>query len=157
MTRIVAMGMGVALSLALLAVAPARADDTYNACFKALTNKVRPSSLLVNATPICRSTETLHTWNQTGPQGPQGPAGFVASCHPEEQTGTCNANTFAVLNVSCASGHATGASAIWHTPFDAADNGPFYILPRTDSTWTIVPYNHTGTAQDFRFFLQCCG
>jgi hypothetical protein len=63
-----------------------------------------------------------------------------------------------VLTSTCSGGKtATGASAIWHTPFDAADNGPFYILPRSDAMWTVVPYNHTGTAQDFRFFLQCCG
>ena len=125
----------------------ARAADIYNACFKTSTSKVRSSSLLLNQTPVCRDSETLHTWSEG-----------TFSCSPEEFSGTANANTFAVLNSSCSGGrHATGASAIWHTPFDAADNGPFYILPRSDSMWTIVPYNHTGTAQDFRFFLQCCG
>lgn len=136
--------------------ASAHAADTFSACFKNSTSKVRSSSVLVNSTPVCKSTETLRTWNEEGPQGPQGIPGF-SSCGPEEQTGTANANTFAVLNFSCSAGKkAVGASAIWHTPFDAADNGPFYILPRTASTWTFVPYNHTGTAQDFRAFLQCC-
>jgi len=147
-------------ALALGLVTTARADDVYQACFKTSTNnKVRASTLLLNATPICKATETLHSWNATGPQGPQGPQGSpgFTTCGPEEVTGTCNANTFAVLNLTCSGvGHAMGASAIWHTPFDAADNGPFYILPRTDNTWTVVPYNHTGVQQQFRFFLQCC-
>lgn len=134
----------------------AHAQDAYQACFNNVKQKVRASSLLVNATPICKVTETLHSWNETGPQGPQGSPGFT-TCGPEEVTGTCNANTFAVLNLTCSgTGHAMGASAIWHSPFDAADNGPFYILPRTDNTWTVVPYNHTGISQTFRFFLQCC-
>ena len=138
-----------AVILALGAVSSARAQDVYNACFKVNTSKIRPSSVLVNATPICKSTETPHTWNE-GSSG-------IGNCGPEEATATCQPNTFAVMNLSCSgSGHAVGASAIWHTPFDAADNGPFYILPRNDNTWTVVPYNHTGVAQDFRFFLQCC-
>lgn len=151
--------IAAATVLALGLGSPARAADVYNACFKTTTSKVRASTLLLNNTPVCKVTETLHTWNQDGPQGPQGPQGIpgFASCGPEEVTGTCNPNTFAVLNFSCSAGKkAVGASAIWHTPFDAADNGPFYILPRTASTWTVVPYNHTGTVQDFRFFLQCC-
>ena len=79
------------------------------------------------------------------------------SCSPEEATGTCNANTFAVLDLTCSGGRkATGASAIWHTPFDAADNGPFYILPRSNDTWTVVAYNHGAGQQQFRFFIQCC-
>ena len=124
----------------------ANAQDVYNGCSKNTTSKLRGSSVLVNATPACKDTETPRTWKE----------GF-SSCGPEEVTGTCNANTFAVLNLACSPGKkAVGASAIWHTPFDAADNGPFYILPRTADTWTVVPYNHTGTAEDFRFFLQCC-
>jgi hypothetical protein len=134
----------------------ARAADTFSACFKNSTSKVRSSSVLVNSTPICKATESLRTWGEEGPQGPQGIPGF-SSCAPEEFAGTCNPGTFAVLNSSCSGGKkAVGASAIWHTPFDAADNGPFYILPRSGVMWTVVPYNHTATAQDFRFFLQCC-
>ena len=98
--------------------------------------------MLVNQTPICKSTETLHAWNEQGPQGNPG----IVTCGPEEATGTAQTNTFDT-------GHAVGASAIWHTPFDAADTGPFYILPRNDNTWTVVPYNHTGMAQQYRFFI----
>jgi len=147
----------VPAALAALAIGgSARADDVYNACFKINGSKVRSSSVLVNATPICKATETPHSWNQEGPQGQQGIPGF-SSCAPEETAGSCMANTFAVLNATCSAGKkAVGASAIWHTPFDAADNGPFYILPRTGDTWTVVPWNHTGVQQDFRFFLQCC-
>ena len=149
----------VILPATLLALgfgSPAGAADTYNACVKTTTSRVRSRSVLLNSTPVCRSTETLHSWNQEGPQGPQGLPGF-ASCAPEEFAGTANAFTFLVLNSSCSAGRtAVSAGAIWRTPFDAADNGPFYILPRTQFLWTVIAYNHTGTAQDFRFFLQCC-
>jgi hypothetical protein len=161
MNRLGRIGTAAALATAgaLMLGTPARAADVYNACFNTLKQKVRASTLLVNATPICKATEALHTWNEDGPQGPQGPQGVpgVENCGPEEITGTCNANQFAVLNLTCSgTKHAVGASAIWHSPFDAADNGPFYILPRTDNTWTFVPYNHTGISQQFRAFLQCC-
>src|SRR6185503_11590689 len=142
--------------LALGLSGSAQAADFFSACFRNTTSKVRTSTVVVNSTPVCKATETLRVWNEEGPQGPQGIPGF-ANCGPEEATGTANGNTFAGLNLSCSSGKkAVGASAIWHTPFDAADNGPFYILPRNGSTWTVVPYNHTNVAQDFRFFLQCC-
>jgi hypothetical protein len=132
--------------LALGFASSAGAADVYNACFKTTTSRVRSRTIQLNSTPICRTSETMHTWNEG-----------TFSCAPEEFSGTAAASTFAVLNSSCSAGkHATGASAIWHTPFDAADNGPFYILPRSDGMWTVVPYNHTGTPQDFRFFLQCC-
>ena len=140
-------------ALALGLATSASAQDVYNGCSKNTTNKMRPSSVLVNATPLCKDTETPRTWNQEGPQGTPG----FSSCSVEEVSGSCNANTFAVLNAFCSGdAKATGASAIWHTPFDAADNGPFYILPRNQNEWTIVPYNHTGVQQDFRAFLQCC-
>ena len=136
------------LSGAMLALgvgSSALAGDVFNACSKDTTGKLRGSSVLANATPVCKSTETPRTWGQG-----------ISVCGPQEATATAAANTFAVLNLTCTTGHATGASAIWHTPFDAADNGPFYILPRSDTTWTVVPYNHTGVSQDFRFFVQCC-
>ena len=156
MKRMKGWGVLAAMVLAWTLGGTARAADVYNACFKSTNNRVRNSSILLNATPICKSTETLHTWNEEGPQGQPGAPGF-SSCAPEEITGSCLANTFAVLNFTCSNGaKAVGASAIWHTPFDAADNGPFYILPRDQDTWTVVPYNHTGVQQDFRFFLQCC-
>jgi hypothetical protein len=65
----------VALVALLAGIAgPAFADDVFYGCSKNLTSKVRSSSVLVNATPLCRSTETLRTWNDTGPQGPTGPS-----------------------------------------------------------------------------------
>ncbi len=160
MNRSMTLMVGIVVSAVLLAlgsVSIARAQDVYGACSrnKNGVEKMRAGSLVVNQSPLCKVTETARTWNQEGPQGQQGIPGF-SSCTPEEFTGTTNANTFAVLNATCSSGKAVGASAIWHTPFDAADNGPFYFFMRTGTTWTIIPYNHTGTSQDFRFQLQCC-
>jgi hypothetical protein len=97
-------------------------------------------------TPVCKTGEVLRSWTEGG----------LTACVVEEFNGTCNANTFAVLNATCSSGFATGASAIWQDPFNAADNGPFYFFARDQDTWTIIPYNHTGTVADFRFFLTCC-
>jgi hypothetical protein len=132
------------------------AQDTFNACFKINKSKVRPGSVLVNQTPERKSTETLRTWNEEGPPGPQGPSG-TANCAVEEFPGSNAANTFSVLNVTCSGGkRATGAGAIWHTPFDAADNGPFYFFPRSGVQWTVIPYNHTASTADYRVFLQCC-
>ena len=127
------------------------AGDVFNACSKDSSSKL--SHAFVNTTPVCKPGQTLRSWNEQGPPGSPG----IVTCGPQEATATAAANTFAVMSLSCTSGHATGASAIWHTPFDAADNGPFYILPRSDNQWTVVAWNHTGTSQDFRFFLQCCG
>lgn len=150
-----AVMVSVAALAALSLAAQANAQTFYGACAKVKNGveRVRQSSIVVDQSPTCKTNEFAVSWNQQGPQGPQG---VVGSCHVEEFPGTAAANTFAVLNSSCASGLATGASAIWHTPFDAADNGPFYILPRNATTWTVVPWNHTGGSQDFRFFLQCC-
>ena len=137
-----------AFVLALGLGTPARADDVFNACSKNTTSKLRPSSVVVNGSAACKATETPRTWNQNAPSS--------FSCHIEEYDGTALANTFAVLNSTCSSGKLTGTGAIWHTPFDAADNGPFYVFPRTDVMSTLIPYNHTGVAQDFRFVLTCC-
>lgn len=158
MNRLMSFASLVAAIVLLGAVGSARAQDTYNACFRISTSKIRSSSVLVNQTPVCKSSESLRTWGEEGPQGAQGPQGIpgFSSCSVEEFPGTAQANTFAVLNATCSSGKATGASAIWHTPFDAADNGPFYLFARTGTTWTIIPWNHTGSAQDFRMQLQCC-
>jgi hypothetical protein len=147
--------LAAAGSLVVGLASSASAADVYFGCAKLTNNRMRPSSILVNATPACHNGEVLRTWNQEGPQGPQGPGGFN-SCSVEEIPGTAQANTFAVTNASCSSGFATGAGALWHTPFDAADNGPFYFFPRNGSLWTVVPYNHTGSVQDYRVFLQCC-
>ena len=136
----------------------ASAQDFYGACSKNKngTEKMRAGSLVVNQSPACKSTETPRTWNEEGPQGQQGIPGF-SNCAVEEFPGTNQANTFSVLNVTCSgTKKAVGAGAIWHTPFDAADNGPFYFFPRSGNTWTIIPWNHTASVQDYRVFLQCC-
>jgi hypothetical protein len=154
-------GLFLALAaLGALALSTTSADAaTFSGCFKnspGKPSKVRPSSVLVDQTPACKSTETLQSWNEEGPEGPQGPSG-TANCSPEEFAGTNQPNTFSVLNASCSSGKAAvSAAAIWHTPFDAADNGPFYFFPRSGSLWTVIPYNHTAQVQEYRFFLQCC-
>ena len=106
------------------------------------TNKVRP----VNAIPVCKSSETLRSWNEAGAEGPQGPPG-VTSCHPEEFPGTAPAGTFGVTNMFCATGHATGSGFLWTTPFDGANNGTAYFFPRGDNFWTCVPYNATGSSR----------
>lgn len=145
----------VALWLGVASVASAQ--DVYGACSKNKhgTEKLRAGSIVVNQSPICKATETPRTWNEAGPQGPQGIPGF-SSCSPEEFAGTAPANTFGVLNATCSSGMATGSGAIWSTPFDGADNGPFYFFPRNQNTVTIVAYNHTASSSGFRFFVQCC-
>ena len=66
--------LGVLVVLAGIAV-PARASDVFSACSKNTTNRVRGSSIFVNATPACRATETLRSWNEVGPAGPSGPPG----------------------------------------------------------------------------------
>lgn len=147
----------VLLSAAIvtIVVAPAHADDVYFGCFKNTTNKVRPSSILVNQTPACKTTETMRSWNQEGPQGPQGPPG-ITNCHPEEFPGVAPAGTFGVTNMFCATGHATGSGFLWTTPFDGANNGTAYFFPRGDNFWTCVPYNATGASSNYKCYLQCC-
>jgi hypothetical protein len=54
---------------------PAGAADVFQACSKDATSRIRPGSIFVNATPACRSTETLRSWNEVGPPGPSGPPG----------------------------------------------------------------------------------
>ena len=145
------------LSAAIVTMGAASAHaDTYFGCFKNTTNKVRPSSILVNQTPACKATETLRSWNEQGVQGPQGPAGVVGSCHPEEFPGVAPAGSFGVTNMFCATGHATGAGCIWATPFDGANNGKMYVFPRGDNFWTAVPYNDMGFSADYKCYLQCC-
>jgi hypothetical protein len=151
--RIAALALATAFALG---ASTAQAADTYYGCFKITTNKVRPSSVLVNAVPACKSNETLRSWNETGPQGPQGPAGVVGSCHPEEFPGTAPAGSFGVTNMFCATGHATGSGFLWTTPFDGANNGKAYFFPRGDNFWTCVPYNDTGSPSNYKCFLQCC-
>lgn len=145
----------VALAAGLMAfgVATVAHADTFSACFKNTTQKVRPSSILLNATPVCKTTETLRSWNEQGPQGPSG----AQNCAVEEFPGTNQANTFSVTNATCSNGGtAMSGSAIWHTPFDAADNGPFYVYPRGGSVVTVIPWNHTASVQDYRVFVVCC-
>jgi hypothetical protein len=53
----------------------ANADDVFNGCTKNSTGRLRPSSVLVNATPACKSNETPRTWNQSGQPGSPGAPG----------------------------------------------------------------------------------
>ncbi len=140
-----------ALAVAMLTVGAtaARADDTYFGCSKNSNSKVRPSSILVNQTPACKPTETLRSWSQAGPPG-------ITSCHPEEFPGTIPANTYGVINMFCASGHAVGAGGIWSSPFDGANNGKIYVFPRGDDFWTCLPYNDTPSASNIKCYMQCC-
>jgi hypothetical protein len=146
------LGLSAMVNLTL-GSGPARADDFFAACSNNVSQKMH--KLQVNSVPACKPTETLRMWNQTGPQGPQGDPGFT-NCSTETFPGTCQANTFAVLNVSCSTGFATGASAIWTTPFGAANNGKFYLYARNGNLWTVIPYNDTGSVQNFEVQLQCC-
>jgi hypothetical protein len=65
-------------------------------------------------------------------------------------------NTFGVINMFCASGHATGSGCIWSTPFDGANNGKIYAFPRGDNFWTAVPYNDMAFQSDIKCYMQCC-
>lgn len=150
---------GLFLTLGLLGMLVLSATSahaaTFSGCFKntpGKPSKVRSSSVLVDQTPACKSTETLHSWNEEGPQGPPG----ITTCHPEEFPGTAPAGTFGVTNMFCSSGHATGAGFLWTTPFDGADNGTGYFFPRGDNFWTCVAYNHTGAPSNYKCYLQCC-
>lgn len=78
-----------ALPAALLAAAsglggaaPALAQDVFRGCADATTHELRPGSVEVNDLPACKPRETLHSWNQAGPQGPQGPQGLQGPAGP---------------------------------------------------------------------------
>jgi hypothetical protein len=64
-------------------VRPASAADVFQGCSKNSTGRVRPSSVMVNATPACKATETLRTWNESGDQGPPGPSDAFATSADE--------------------------------------------------------------------------
>jgi hypothetical protein len=148
MTKVGIMVIGVALAAA--GAQAAGAADVLYGCSNNVTGKVR--KLQVNSPPACHSMETLRTWDQHGPQEERG----LTECHVEIFTASCDANTFAVLDASCAAGFATGASAIWMTPSGGADNGSFYFWARSGNLWTTIPYNDTAAQQTFEVQLQCC-
>ena len=87
MTRLIAGSVLLLVGIA----GPAVAADVFSACSKNTTNKVRASNILTNATPVCKSTETLRSWNEVGPPGPPGPSGV------QNLFGT-NTNTAAAAN-----------------------------------------------------------
>ena len=148
MTKVGIMVMGIALAAA--GARAAWAADTLYGCSNNVTGKVR--RLQVNNPPACHSTETLRTWD---PSGSQEARGFT-ECHVESFVAPCEANTFAALDSSCASGFATSASAIWMSPFGGADNGNFYFWARSGNLWTTIAYNETAAQQTFDVQLQCC-
>jgi hypothetical protein len=63
------------LAMVLAIAGPANGADVFSGCSRNTTNKLRAGSIVVNATPACRSTETLRSWNEVGPPGPAGPPG----------------------------------------------------------------------------------
>lgn len=127
-----------------------RAGDVFHACSNNRTHKLRGSTLWANASPICSgTTETMRTWNQ----------GFD-SCRPERFDGIdVPPHAYGLLNATCCptEDFATGAGALWTTPFERADNGPLYSYPLSGNTWTIRPYNNTASTQGYALVLQCCG
>ena len=131
MTKVAIVVMGVAL--AAVGVRAAGAADVLYGCSNNATGRVR--RLQVNTPPACSSTETLRTWDP----GAQAERGFT-ECHVENFGASCDANTFAVLDRSCAAGFATGASAIWMSPSGGADNGTFYFWARSGNLWTTIPW-----------------
>jgi len=60
---LLATGVGFVVVLAGIA-RPAVAADVFSACSKNTTNKLRASSIVVNATAVCKSTETMRTWSE---------------------------------------------------------------------------------------------
>jgi hypothetical protein len=148
MTKIKIMLIGVALAAA--GVRAAGATDILYGCSNDVTGRVR--RLQVNSPPACSLTETLRTWDQSGGQQERG----FTECHVEIFAASCDANTFAALDTSCATGFATGASAIWMSPSGGADNGNFYFWARSGNLWTTIPYNDTAAQQTFEVQLQCC-
>ena len=90
MTKVGILVIGVALAAA--GVRPAGAVDVLYGCSNNVTGKVR--RLQVNSPPTCHSTETLRTWGQSGPQEERG----FTDCQVETFAGSCDPNTFAVLN-----------------------------------------------------------
>ena len=148
MTKVGIMVIGIALAAA--GAGAAGAADILYGCSNNVTGKVR--KLQVNSPPVCHSMETLRTWDQYGPQEERG----FTECHVEIFAASCDANTFAELQTSCAAGFATGASAIWMTPSGGADNGNFYFWARSGNLWITVPYNNTAARQTFEVQLQCC-
>ena len=145
MTKIGIMVMGIALA----AVGTAGAADILYGCSNNVTGKVR--KLQVNSPPACHSTETLRTWDGGGQEARE-----FTECHVEIFAASCDANTFATLDTSCAAGFATGASAIWMTPSGGADNGNFYFWARSGNLWTTIAYNNTAAQHTFEVQLQCC-
>jgi hypothetical protein len=71
--RLLATGVGFVVVAGM--ARPAVAAEVFSACSKNTTNKLRANSIVVNATAVCKSTETMRTWSEVGPPGPPGPPG----------------------------------------------------------------------------------
>jgi hypothetical protein len=69
------------------------------------------------------------------------------------------ANIYGLLMATCcpADDFPPGAGKIWATPFERADNNPFYTYALSSNTWTTRPYNNALSSQSFTLVLQCCG
>lgn len=70
------------LALAMPGAGEAVAADLFRACADGNNHQVRPSSIQVNSAPQCTAKESVHTWNQAGPQGPAGPQGSQGPAGP---------------------------------------------------------------------------
>jgi hypothetical protein len=75
------MGIRLGLIMALVTCfnSTAGAEDVFRACSNITTGRVRSTSVMVNSTPSCRSTETPRTWNQSGSAGSGTSRAYVRS------------------------------------------------------------------------------
>jgi len=161
MKRFMTGWMGAAVVATTLATAGTGYAAGFNGCVNLTNGKLRKLTIDTAPAPTCSSREAPVFLDNNPPDGgPDGPSDGVGTCDAEEVAGTAQANTFAVTHGSCSSGRKiASAGAIWSSPFDAANNGPFYIFPRAGTngnTWTLIPYNETGVVQTYKFVLWCC-
>jgi hypothetical protein len=77
-------GIGFATLALVSALFPvtARAADSFGGCSKTLTNRLRSSSIVVNAAPSCKPNETARSWSEVGPPGATGPSDAFVGLDP---------------------------------------------------------------------------
>jgi hypothetical protein len=126
----------------------AKASDRLNTCVSSKSGKL--SKIYLNATPRCGSTAiSLNVNDAVSP-----------TCAPQRfHEFNLPGGAYSLLNATCcpAEDIATGAGGVWETPFERADNGPFYFFPTSGNTWTVRAYNQTASTQDYDLVVQCCG
>lgn len=79
-----AVAVGVALAVARLTHASVGSGGVIQGCYKAQNGQLR---VIDPATQVCLPSETLISWNQTGPVGPQGPQGPQGEQGPQGPQG----------------------------------------------------------------------